>query len=122
MSGVLVQRLGRKISANSGRVNSVKYSVNSCFELRQVKYVYDCVKPSLASRYIIFGRVNASDKKIASGRTRFTSARHHSQNAKGLVCGLSTRKMRTPCSTQNKNTLVNSFHNASQSSQSKSNG
>src|SRR5579871_3903667 len=122
MSGVLGHRLGRNTSAKAGCESSLKYSVNSCLPVRQVKYVYDWLKPSLASRYMIFGRVNASDRNVASGRTRFTSARHHSQKPNGLVCGLSTRKIRTPCSTQNKNTLVNSFHSARQSWQSKSKG
>jgi len=32
-----------------------------------VKYVYDCEKPALASVVIGAGRVNASERKIASG-------------------------------------------------------
>ena len=42
------------------------------------------------------GRVNASDRKITSGSVRRISLSSHSQNATGLVCGLSTRKIRTP--------------------------
>src|SRR5262245_25100864 len=122
MSGVLVNRFGRKTSASAGSESSVKYSVSSCLLFRQVKYVYDCVKPSFARRYMILGRVKASERKIASGRARFTSARHHSQTPNGLVCGLSTRKMRTPCSTQKRKTLFSSSHRDRQSSQPKSNG
>ncbi len=49
---------------------------------------------------IIAGLVNASDKKSTSGSVRRTSASSHSQKASGLVCGLSTRKIRTPCDIQ----------------------
>ena len=41
-----------------------------------------------------FGRVNASDRRSARDARASTSPMHHSQNANGLVCGLSTRKMR----------------------------
>ncbi len=63
---------------------------------RQVKYVYDCWKPILASVRIIAGRVNASLRKIASGSSRITWWMRRSQNTSGLVCGLSTRKILTP--------------------------
>src|SRR5437764_211781 len=96
MSGVLVKKFGRKYSLAAPCVSSVRYSVSSAFVLRQVKYVYDCVKPALARARIIFGRVKASDRKIASGQRAFTSRISHSQKGKGLVCGLSTRKVRTP--------------------------
>ena len=33
----------------------VKYSISSCLVLRQAKYVYDCVNPSFARRYITLG-------------------------------------------------------------------
>ena len=66
----------------------------------QVKYVYDSEKPAFASVVIIAGRVNASDSSTSSGSTRRTSAINHSQNGTGFVCGLSTRKTRTPRSTQ----------------------
>ncbi len=46
------------------------------------------------------GRVNASDRKSTSGSTDFTSAMSHSQNWTGLVWGLSTRNIRTPCEVQ----------------------
>ena len=42
------------------------------------------------------GRVNASARKITSGSVLSTSASRRSQNASGLVCGLSTRNIRTP--------------------------
>ena len=40
------------------------------------------------------------------------SAISHSQKRNGLVCGLSTRKIRTPCSTQNNTTFRSSSHSA----------
>src|SRR5690606_23035900 len=67
MSGVFTKKCGRKKSATGGRDTSRRESASSARVLRHVKYVYDCVKPSLASRYIILGRVNASDRKITSG-------------------------------------------------------
>src|SRR3954447_2898894 len=122
MSGVLGHWLGRKKSMTFVLVNSVRYSVISCFPLRHGKYVYDWLKPSLASRYIIFGRVKASDRKSASGYSRFISVIAHSQNGNALVCGLSTRKMRTPCFAQKMKTSFNSCHMPRQSLDSKSNG
>ncbi len=122
MSGVFGQTFGRKYSRPGPCASSVKYSVSSCFVLRQAKYVYDCVKPSLASRCITFGRVNASARKITSGCARFSSAIAHSQNGNGLVCGLSTRKIVTPSPIQNSKTLFSSSHSARQSSDSKLNG
>ena len=50
---------------------------------------------------MMFGRVNASARKIVSGYWRRTSAIIHSQKWNDLVCGLSTRKMRTPRAHQN---------------------
>src|ERR1700730_14120314 len=85
MSGVFGHRFGRKKSGTSPVVNSVKYCSNSAFELRQVKYVYDCVKPSLKSLYMTFGLVNASARKITSGYACFTSAIIHSQKGNALV-------------------------------------
>src|SRR5690348_16872472 len=41
------------------------------------------------------------------------SAITHSQNGSGLVCGLSTRKILTPCSTQNSRTSRSSAHSPS---------
>ena len=38
--------------------------------------MYDCVKPSLASRCITFGRVNASARKITSGCSRLHAVDH----------------------------------------------
>lgn len=45
---------------------------------------------------IIAGRVNASARKITSGSVPLISAITFSQKITGLVCGLSTRKIRTP--------------------------
>ena len=69
------------------------------------------MKPSFASRYIVFGRVNASDRKSTSGAVRWMSSISHSQNANGLVWGLSTRKIRTPLSIQKRNTPASASHN-----------
>src|SRR5688500_2978759 len=80
MSGVLGQTFGRKKSLTGGFVISSKYSASSYFVLRHAKYVYDCVKPALARRYMIFGRVNASARKMRSGHSRLRSPMHHSQN------------------------------------------
>src|SRR5207253_3485903 len=119
MSGVFGQALGRKKSLTGGFVTSSKYSVSSSFELRQAKYVYDCENPALASQYMIFGRVNASARKIRSGFSRFSSVMIHRQNGNGFVCGLSTRKMRTPRAAQKRNTSRSSFQSGCHSSVSK---
>ena len=71
------------------------------------------MNPALAKTRIILGRVNASDRKIASGQRALTSRISHSQNGTGLVCGLSTRKIRTPWSIQNSTVSRSSFHNRS---------
>ena len=68
------------------------------------------MKPSLARAFISFGRVKASDRKITSGSRALTSRISHSQNGKGLVCGLSTRKIRTPCAIQNSTISRNASH------------
>ena len=52
----------------------------------------------MASARIMAGRVNASARNSTSGSVACTSASSRSQNASGLVCGLSTRKIRTPWS------------------------
>src|SRR4026209_963362 len=122
MSGVFGQTFGRKNSDTGGWVSSWKYSVSSCLWVRHVKYVYDWLNPTLASRYITFGRVNASARNSASGWAPFSSPRAHSQNGNALVCGLSTRKISTPWPIQNSKIEHNSCHRACQSSDSKSNG
>ena len=61
------------------------------------------------------GRVNASARKIVSGCSRRIELIAHSQKANALVCGLSTRKIVTPRSTQNRNTSARSCHSACQS-------
>ena len=122
MSGVFGQTFGRKKSLTGGLAISSKYSVSSYFVLRHAKYVYDCVNPAFASRYMIFGRVNASARKMRSGHSRLRSRMHHSQNGSGFVCGLSTRKMRTPLPAQNANTSRSSSHSSCQASLSKWNG
>src|SRR5688572_25920282 len=122
MSGVFANRLARMYSRDSVVVSSVKYSVSSAFVFRHVKYEYDWVNPSLAKRFISFGRVNASDRKIASACSRCTSAMTHSQNRNGLVCGLSTRNVRTPWDAQNRKTLFSSSHSDSHAWHSKFSG
>src|SRR5690348_17376626 len=84
MSGVFGQALGRKKSLTGGLVISLKYCVSSYFVLRQAKYVYDCENPALASQYMIFGRVNASARKMRSGFSFFSSRIVHSQNGSGF--------------------------------------
>ena len=64
--------------------------------------MYDCWKPILPSVCIIAGRVNASARKITSGSVPLICAMTLSQKTTGLVCGLSTRKIRTPCPIQNR--------------------
>src|SRR5262249_24258340 len=111
-----------KNSRTSVCVNSVKYSLSSFALLRHVKYVYNSVNPNFASQYMTFGRVNASDKKMRSGCFFFRSRIIHSQKSNGLVCGLSTLKVRTPCSIQNSTMLLSSVHRLRQAGVSKSNG
>src|SRR5258707_10728616 len=122
MSGVLGQQLGRKNSRTGVCVSSVKYSTSSFFVVRHVKYVYDCEKPSFASRCITRGRVNASERKIVFGCSRRISAISHSQNANGFVWGLSTRNISTPSRAQNATTSCSACHSARQSDVSKSIG
>src|SRR4051812_29214800 len=122
MSGVFGQAFGLKYSLLSDCESSVKYSVSSCLVLRQVKYVYDWLKPSLESRCMIRGRVNASERKIVSGCFFFSSVMTQPQNVKGLVCGLSTRKIFTPCPIQNSNTLFSSSESPLKSEESNSKG
>src|SRR6267143_6262188 len=122
MSGVFAHRLGRMKSRIGEERSSLKYWLSSHVVLRHAKYVYDWLKPSLASRYITLGRVNASDRRMTSGCSRFTSPISHSQKANGFVCGLSTRRMRTPWSIQNLTIDSSSSHSSRQLSVSKSKG
>src|SRR5262245_54083313 len=101
MSGVLAKRFGRMYSATGVAVSSVKYSSISPLPVRQVKYEYDCENPALARYRMTFGRVKASERKIVSGCAARMSPSAHRQNANGLVCGLSTRKILTPRAIQN---------------------
>src|SRR5436309_13085029 len=80
MSGVFGQAFGRRNSLTGGLVIWLKYWVSSYFVFRQAKYVYDCEKPALASQYMIFGQVNASARKIASGCSFFNSRVAHCEN------------------------------------------
>src|SRR6185437_5564426 len=122
MSGVLGHALGRKYSRDGACESSVKYCVSSSLVLRQAKYVYDCVNPAFARRCIGRGRVNASDRKTTSGCTALTSAISQSHSANGFVCGLSTRKTRSPSTLPWSTMLFSSSHSARQSSVSKLNG
>ena len=65
--GCVGPHVGPEVVEVRGIAQLGKYSVSSHFSLRHVKYVYDCVKPSLASRSITRGRVNASARKMTSG-------------------------------------------------------
>ena len=69
-----------------------------------------------------FGRVNASDRKMMSGSVWRTVPISHSQNGNGFVCGLSTRKMRTPCAIQNWTTDSSSCQSSRHAAVSKSKG
>ena len=60
--------------------------------------------------------MNASARNTVSGCARCTSAISHSQNAIGLVCGLSTRNTVTPRSTQCRTTSRSASQSARQSS------
>src|SRR6266852_6893863 len=122
MSGVFGHRFGRRNSRIGAERSSLKYWLSSDLVLRHAKYVYDWLKPTFASLYINLGRVNASDRKITSACSRLTSRMSHSQNENGLVCGLSTRKIRTPCSTQKRTTPFSSIQSACHSGFSKSIG
>ena len=56
---------------------------------------------------------------MVSGCCRLMSASAHSQNRNGLVCGLSTRNILTPCAIQNSMTRFSSVHSAAHSLDSK---
>ena len=84
----------------------------------QVKYVYDWLKPILASVVIIAGRVKASAKKTTSGSRERISRISHSQNGTGFVCGLSTRNTFTPRSTHSWTTSWSACQSPFQSSES----
>ena len=56
------------------------------------------MNPIRASWCIIAGRVNASARNSTSGSVFLTSQISQCQKLSGLVCGLSTRKIRTPAS------------------------
>ena len=96
-------------------------STSSAFVFFQVKYVYDWLKPTLASVVIGAGRVKASARKIAfPGYAARTSPISHSQNGTGFVCGLSTRNTRIPRAHQPSTTSRSAFQSASRSSVSQS--
>src|SRR3569832_895506 len=122
MSGVLGQRLGRKYSRKLSYMSSVRYCVIYHMELRHGKKLYDWLKPILARRCITLGRVKASERKIASGCVRRVSLMSQCHSAKGLVCGLSTRKIATPRANQKATTSVSSCHSSRHASLSKSKG
>src|SRR5262249_36007889 len=122
ISGVFAKKFPRKYSAVGGCVSSSRYWRSSHGLFFHVKYVYDAVKPSLASAFIRLGRVNDSEKKITSGCSPCPSSMTHSQNASGLVCGLSTRKIFTPWSIQYSKTSRQAFHSPCRSSHQKFSG
>src|SRR5919108_3554718 len=112
MSGVTGKKFGRKYSFSGPHASSLTYSVSSQREFFHVKYVYDCVNPSLPSSRITARRGNASARKITSRSTSWTSLISHSQNGNGFVCGLSTRNTFTPASTQNRTIRRHSSHSS----------
>src|SRR5207302_8680532 len=57
---------------------STLFPYTTLFRSRHVKYVYDCVNPSFASRCITAGRVNASARKSTSGWRAWMSRISHS--------------------------------------------
>ena len=67
MSGVFGQRFGRRKSLTGGLESLGHERFELVAVLRQVKYVYDWLKPARASVWSIAGRVNASARKMASG-------------------------------------------------------
>ena len=73
------------------------------------------MKPTFARACTTRGRVKASARKITSGWTAWISAITQDQNAIGLVWGLSTRKIRTPCSIQKRRMPFASSQSASRS-------
>ncbi len=128
---VLGQDVGRvrpqvraEVFAHRACASSVKYSVSSRLVLRQAKYVYDCVKPSFASRYITFGRVNASARKITSGCSRLHLADRPIPRTRTAWCaGCRRERSARPASIQNRNTLLQLAATAPASRRvSKSNG
>jgi len=86
-------------SLTGGLLMALKYSVSSYFVFRHAKYVYDCEKPAFASQYMIFGRVNASARKMTSGCSFLISRIVQYQNGSGFVCGsfASTIRTRSRC-------------------------
>jgi hypothetical protein len=62
------------------------------------------------------GSVNASARNTTSGHSSCTDGMTHAQNASGFVCGLSTRKIRTPRRAQVANTSRQAAHNSRRSS------
>jgi len=74
------------------------------------------LKPTFASWRIIAARVKASARKMICGYSARSSAMSHSQNASGLVCGLSTRKISTPWLAQKRTVSRSASHRARQSS------
>ena len=77
------------------------------------------MKPIFASSRMTARRVKASARKITSGSVARISLMSHSQKAKGLVCGLSTRKTFTPRSTQWRMTASSASQSSRQSSEPK---
>src|SRR4029078_5483614 len=110
MSGVTGKKLGRKYSFSGPHASSLTYSVSSQREFFHVKYVYDCVKPSLPSSRMTARRVDAPPRKITSRSTLWPSQISHSQNGNGFVCGLSTRENLIPASTPCRKTSTHRGH------------
>ena len=97
MSGVFAKKFGRKKSAStSSELGHVLDELPLRVLPREVRV--GLVEADLArASCIIAGRVNASARKTTLRvAARGPRAISHSQNGSGFVCGLSTRKTRTP--------------------------
>ncbi len=84
--------------------------------------MYDWVNPTRDSSCISSGWANASARKISPGSSRFSSAMAHSQNAIGLVCGLSTRNVRMPRRRQMRIVSASASHSDDHAGVSKARG
>src|SRR3954452_16045071 len=114
MSGVLMKKLGRKYSRSGPWASSPTYSESSHREFFQVKYVYDWVKSILARWRMTARRVKASARNTTERSTSWTSLISHSQNGRGLGCGLWTGGHLMPASTQVSTTSRHACHSSRQ--------
>ncbi len=100
MSGVLTKKFGRKYSLLAGVGELAHVLGQLVARVLPGEVGVGLAEAELGEVRITAARVNASARKTTSRSRAWTSSISHSQNANGLVCGLSTRKTRTPRSTQ----------------------